>query len=213
MANINNIVQEAKRLLKKQPYDVAHDLAHHEGVWKTAREVVKGAKISVDFKALKIAAFWHDVVVDAKKQQRKLGERNVITREACGRVAGLLRENDFSKDFIEKVVLAIEYHGFSQRPVNNEGKVLWDADKLEALNWQRWKKIYGSFKHGEMDKEQFGRYVEAGKRFFKNMRQRYNFDYSRKLHDKRLEDLLGNKRAVGVMQQIGREFFELLRVS
>ena len=64
------------------------------------------------------------------------------------------------------MVLAIKYHGFNQQPVNNEGKVLWDADKLEGLNLDRWQRLVTAVRQRDIGN--------------------WQFDYSRQLHDKRI---------------------------
>ena len=39
--SISKLIQKAEYLLKKQPYDVAHDLIHHQRVWKNAKTIVE----------------------------------------------------------------------------------------------------------------------------------------------------------------------------
>lgn len=55
-------LKEAERLLALQEYDSAHDLAHHQSVYKTASEIGKQIDEDYDTHVLHIACMWHDVV-------------------------------------------------------------------------------------------------------------------------------------------------------
>ncbi|MBD3280400.1 hypothetical protein GF389_02660 [Candidatus Dojkabacteria bacterium] len=159
-------IKKATKLLKTMPLDAGHDLSHHERVRDLAFEILKqlpeNLRNQVDKDTLEVAAMWHDV-------QIKKAERNKY-------LPGL-------------AIKAIENHEFWDRPKTIEGKLLYDADKLDALSIERGRQIFKGIKRREISESRKQLYIRIGKFWLKHMRDRLHFDYSKQLYDKSLKEL------------------------
>jgi len=107
-----------------------HGYPHVMRVLRNAHEIVEKERLEIDIKALDIAVILHDV-------GRMVGEPHAYYSALIAR--SLLTLHGFSKDFVEKVDNAIQYHSYSYsrehgiKPLSIEAMVLSDADKLDAL--------------------------------------------------------------------------------
>ncbi len=105
-----------------------HDIGHVKRVYKLASMICK--KESCDINAVQIAAILHDIgrpIEDITGEDHATISANIATR--------LLQLWKVENETIEKVYDAIINHRFSKGrvPTTWEGKVLSDADKLDAL--------------------------------------------------------------------------------
>jgi|TARA_B100001964_G_C14241028_1_gene605044 uncharacterized protein len=117
---------------KIQPYyedGGSHDFSHTERVYNMAIKISEGEDVDMDI--VRTAVLLHDTA----RHKQDCGEVD------CHAVAGaqiaeeILKETDFPKDKIEKVVYAISVHRHSSKAETEtrEAEILQDADRLDAL--------------------------------------------------------------------------------
>ena len=165
-----------------------------------AKEIVKRAKVIVDYRVLEIAVMWHDVHVTEYKSLP--AKKHADLNQTIGYLDDLLSKKGFSDKFRSKVREAILYHEFGTVQVTNEAKVLYDADKLDALNPERWKKLLTSAQKGMLSLIKLRFYGKVANQRLKTMRAQYNFEFSRRLHDEKIAALFKNAET----QQIAKAF-------
>jgi len=104
----------------------AHDIDHITKVRKFAEIIAKREKADLDI--IKVAAMLHDCSI------KKKGVKN-HEKESAKMAIKFLKDLKLDKDFINKVVHAIECHG--SRLVKNaktlEAKIIHDADKFQTV--------------------------------------------------------------------------------
>lgn len=203
------MINEAKKFLQQNPYDVGHDLVHHQNVWRTAQDIARNISIPADLRALKIASFWHDVVT-TQIQNRNFKGRDKITLQTAGYLENLMQSLGFESEFIEKVIIPVKTHEIRNKQTTIEARILYDADKLEWLNVQRWKRLLSALKTGRMAKIKLFLYKKIAKRWLKKLRRLYNFDYSRKLHDQRVQIILNSEEARRMAKDLNEDLKKML---
>jgi len=209
MGNLKTILDESANLLTKQPFDDAHDLSHHERVWENAQKIAGQIPEKLNRDALHVAVMWHDVMVGDEKL---LNKRHKNIGLILNRLQLLMSENGFDSNFQKIVTEAIKHHEFgSKKQVNIEGKVLFDADKLDALNPTRYRKIINAIKSKKISKLQTFLYVQAAKLWLRTMRSRYHFEISKQMHDKLVAQLLQDKEAIDLGNELGVDIAKLAR--
>ncbi len=109
--------------------DGAHDLAHLQRVWHTARTL--HATEGGDLEVLLAAVLLHDCVSVEKNSPL----RSQASRLAADRASSVLKELDWPNEKISNVAHAIEAHSFSANitPITLEAKIVQDADRLDSL--------------------------------------------------------------------------------
>ncbi len=127
---MNDFVKAVERIVQLiMPPEPVHGFPHVKRVHDLALKLARNCKNYVDMEALEIAAYLHDI-----GRMGELGEEDHAA--ASAEVAEfLMRLSGYPPDKIEKVKDAIMGHSFSsgRRPKTLEGKILSDADKLDAL--------------------------------------------------------------------------------
>jgi len=115
-----------KRMRKNDP---AHDFEHIIRVYKNAQKLAKKEKANT--KLVLAAVLLHDIVSFPKSDSRSKTSSTKSAIEAHK----ILKKYDYSDDEIKIVSDAIRDHSFSKGmvPRSIEGKVLQDADRLDAL--------------------------------------------------------------------------------
>jgi len=110
-------------------FEPVHGFPHVERVMRIAFKLAKDFK-EVDPLVLKLAVLLHDIGRVEEETLRK--HHAVLSAEMAKK---LLVQYGFSQEIIEKVVDAILAHSFTLKyiPKTIEGKILSDADKLDAL--------------------------------------------------------------------------------
>ena len=127
MRSIDKLKTEVqKRMITNDP---AHDFEHIMRVYKNAQKIAKKEKANT--KLVLAAALLHDVISFPKSDHRSKASSTKSAIEA----QKILKKYDYSNDEIKLVSDAIHDHSFSKGvvPRTVEGKVLQDADRLDAL--------------------------------------------------------------------------------
>ncbi|KIF62250.1 phosphohydrolase [Pseudomonas fluorescens] len=109
--------------------DGAHDLAHLQRVWHTARTL--HATEGGDLEVLLAAVLLHDCVAVEKNSPL----RSQASRLAADKASSVLKDMDWPREKIISVAHAIEAHSFSANiaPLTLEAKIVQDADRLDSL--------------------------------------------------------------------------------
>ena len=109
--------------------DSAHDFEHIMRVYKNAQKLCKKEKANE--KLVLSAALLHDIVSYPKSDKRS----KLSSIQSAKKSESILKKYDFSQDEIKIISDAIRDHSFSQNktPTTIEGKILQDADRLDAL--------------------------------------------------------------------------------
>lgn len=126
---MNNLKSLEKEVKIRMSNDSAHDFEHIMRVYKNAQKICKKEKI--DPKLVLSAVLLHDIVSYPKSDKRsKLS--SVQSAELSKKI---LQNYNFSGEEIKIVSDAIRDHSFSKNkiPQTIEGKILQDADRLDAL--------------------------------------------------------------------------------
>jgi uncharacterized protein len=109
--------------------DPAHDFQHIMRVYKNAEHI--GRKEGADMEVLLPSVLLHDLVVYPKASAKtsKSADDSADLAEKWLPVYG------YPQDRIEKISYCIRTHSYSKRlvPLTLEGKILQDADRLDAL--------------------------------------------------------------------------------
>ena len=116
-------------LKKRMENDPAHDFDHIMRVYKNAQKICKKEKANE--KLVLSAVLLHDLVSYPKSSKRS----KMSSIESAKQSKDILKKYDFSNDDIMLISDAIRDHSFSLHkiPTTIEGKILQDADRLDAL--------------------------------------------------------------------------------
>ena len=127
MRSIERLKIEVKKRTRKN--DPAHDFEHIMRVYKNAQKLAKKEKANTNL--VLAATLLHDIVSFPKSDSRSKTSSTKSAIEA----QKILKKYDYSNDDIKIVSDAIRDHSFSKGvvPRTIEGKVLQDADRLDAL--------------------------------------------------------------------------------
>jgi len=109
--------------------DPAHDFEHVLRVYVNAEKIC--VKEKVEKKLVLTATLLHDIVSFPKTDKRS---KTSSTKSAV-KAKKILQKLNYSIDEIKIITDAIESHSFSKnkKPITIEGKILQDADRLDAL--------------------------------------------------------------------------------
>ena len=120
------IKTEIKKIMHNDP---AHDFDHIMRVYKNAQQIIKKEKVNETL--VLSAVLLHDVVSFPKSDKHSKNS----SIESAKKAKTILKKYDFTSDEITIVCDAIYEHSFSQKkiPKTIEGKILQDADRLDAL--------------------------------------------------------------------------------
>jgi uncharacterized protein len=129
MINLKQIIRTVELLLHNQ--SPAHDFQHILRVYKNA-EMISKQEESVDLDIVLVAALLHDLVVYPKGSSKTIDSAD----DSADIAKKILREyKNYPIEKIEKVADIIRIHSYSKKiiPSTIEGKILQDADRLDAL--------------------------------------------------------------------------------
>lgn len=126
---MNDLKSLEKDVKARMSNDAAHDFEHIMRVYKNAEKICKKEKISP--KLVLSAVLLHDIVSYPKSDKRS----KLSSVQSAELSKQILMNYNFSEKEIKIVSDAIRDHSFSQNkiPQTIEGKILQDADRLDAL--------------------------------------------------------------------------------
>lgn len=126
MKIIDSLQNEIKEIMDNDP---AHDFGHVMRVYKNAKKICKKEKANE--KLLLSAVLLHDIASYSKSDKRS----KFSSFESAKKSKQILKKYDYTDDEITIICDAIKDHSFSQNkiPITIEGKILQDADRLDAL--------------------------------------------------------------------------------
>ena len=118
-----------REVIKIMDNDPAHDFEHVMRVYSNAKKISKEEKANQ--KLVLSAALLHDIVSYPKSSKRS----KFSSIDSAKKSKSILKKYDFTTEEIIIVFDAIVDHSFSQNkiPQTLEGKILQDADRLDAL--------------------------------------------------------------------------------
>ena len=126
MSVINSISNDVKKIIEN---DSAHDFEHMMRVYKNAQKLCKKEKVTE--KLVLCAVLLHDIVSYPKSDKRSKNS----SIDSAKKAIIILKRYGFTENEITIISDAIREHSFSQKktPKTIEGKILQDADRLDAL--------------------------------------------------------------------------------
>ena len=126
MKVLDSIKNEVIEIIDNDP---AHDFEHVMRVYNNAKKIVK--KDKANQKLVLSAVLLHDIVSYPKSSKRS----KFSSIDSAKKSKIILKKYGFSKEEIIIISDAIVEHSFSQNmvPQTLEGKILQDADRLDAL--------------------------------------------------------------------------------
>ncbi len=126
MKVLDSLKNEVKKRMGNDP---VHDFEHTMRVYKNAQKICKEEKVNKNL--VLSAVLLHDIVSYPKSNKRS----KISSIESAKKSKKILEKLDFSKEEIAIILDAICDHSFSQNkiPKTLEGKILQDADRLDAL--------------------------------------------------------------------------------
>jgi uncharacterized protein len=124
---LDRIKKRVKKVLEGR--DPAHDFQHIMRVYKNAELI--GKKEDADMEILLLAVLFHDLVVYPKGSAKTSKSAD----DSADLAEKWLQSYGYPKDKIDKISYCIRTHSYSKRmvPATLEGKILQDADRLDAL--------------------------------------------------------------------------------
>ena len=126
MTVLNLLKDDVEKIIEN---DSAHDFDHILRVYKNAQKICKKEKANE--KLVLSAVLLHDLVSYPKSDKRS----KMSSTESAKKSKSILKKHNFSNEEITIISNAISEHSFSQNkiPTSIEGKILQDADRLDAL--------------------------------------------------------------------------------
>jgi uncharacterized protein len=125
------MLEDLKRQAEKmfEGRDPGHDFEHIMRVYRNAELV--GSKEGADMQVLLAAALLHDLVVYPKGSSK----RSKSSDDSADLAEKILKKSGWPKEKIDRVSYCIRTHSYSKgiRPSSLEGRILQDADRLDAL--------------------------------------------------------------------------------
>ncbi len=123
---LDSITNDVRKIIVN---DSAHDFEHIMRVYKNAQKLCKKEKVNE--KLVLCAVLLHDVVSYPKSDKRSKNS----SIDSAKKAKTILKKYGFTENKITLISDAIRDHSFSQKrtPQTIEGKILQDADRLDAL--------------------------------------------------------------------------------
>ena len=127
MKSLDLLKKEVEKLTAKN--DAAHDFEHIMRVYRNAKKICKNEEANP--KLVLCAALLHDIASFPKSDKRS----KTSSKKSSILAEKILKKYNFSKNEIQIICNAILDHSFSKNkvPKTIEGKILQDADRLDAI--------------------------------------------------------------------------------
>jgi hypothetical protein len=173
------IADLSRKILKTQAFDAAHDYKHHKTVADNCLNIIRLENLQdkVNLDVLISAAYWHDFERGTEGDYKKAKKDN-------DGISRLLKKENVPENFINQVNKLIDEHSFHSDQVSLEGKILFDADKLEYVSLYRFKDSLN-----KLPPEKINYYRDLWKSRINTVRDRLFFESSKNLFDRRLNKL------------------------
>jgi uncharacterized protein len=125
-SNFDKLIEYVKKRLEN---DAAHDFEHIMRVLKNAKTIAQKEK--ADTRIIIASVLLHDIISYKKSDPRSKNSSIESAKES----KKILKKYNFTQDEINIISDAIRDHSFSRGviPQTLEGKILQDADRLDAL--------------------------------------------------------------------------------
>lgn len=126
--------QKIKKIVERElaRADAGHDFNHVMRVYELCLNLARKIK-NIDLDILRLAALLHDIsgVEELKDKSGKVCH----ARESAKMAQKILKKFGYSQEKIDKIIHCILAHRYRTgvRPKTKEAKILFDADKLDAL--------------------------------------------------------------------------------
>lgn len=126
MDSIDSLQKQVKKRMNNDP---AHDFNHIMRVYKNAQKLCKKEKANE--KLVLSAVLLHDIISYPKSDKRS----KLSSQKSAEEARKILKKLNFIPNEIQIISDAIRDHSFSRGkiPVTLEGKILQDADRLDAI--------------------------------------------------------------------------------
>ena len=126
MNDLKRLEIEVQKQVRNDP---AHDFEHIMRVCKNVRKIAKHE--DVNLRLVLTSALLHDIVSFPKSDKRS----KTSSLKSAQRAKRILEKYNYTKNEVTIILDAIADHSFSRNrtPKTMEGKVLQDADRLDAL--------------------------------------------------------------------------------
>lgn len=126
------MIEEVRKIVSEKLGCSAHDLEHTFRVYNNCLRISENMK-NVDLEVLKYASLLHDIArIEEDNDNTGKTDHALLGAEQAREILKKLGKN---KDFIDKVSSAIRTHRYRNGliPETIEGKILYDADKLDVI--------------------------------------------------------------------------------
>lgn len=137
MSDSQKLIVFAQEYLRRQPFDIVHDLEHHQLVVNNCLDIIGAERLNPHEDVIITSAWWHDV------------EKSYRSANSADSTVSFLKKTaakmDVESNFIDQCVHTILQHSFTQIQTTLEGKILFDADKIEYVNDTRIAKLISDF--------------------------------------------------------------------
>jgi len=124
--------RKIKEIVEKELSCSAHNMEHVKRVYNLCINLAKDEP-GIDLDILKTAALLHDIArVREDKDNSGIIDHSILGAEMSKKI---LKDLGYSEEKIEKINHCIITHRFrsENEPITKEAKILFDADKLDAL--------------------------------------------------------------------------------
>ncbi len=129
---MKSLFNKVKDIVEKELSSSAHDLDHTFRVLQNAKLIARRMK-GVDVEVLELSVLLHDIA-RMKEDEDKTGsiDHALLGAEMA---ANILRSFNYPEEKIEVIIDSIRSHRFraDREPKYIEGRILFDADKLDAI--------------------------------------------------------------------------------
>ena len=125
-SRLERVFEDSKRLMGAEP---AHDFEHVMRVYKNVEFLCRAENLNSEL--ILTASLLHDIILYPKTGKNAKNS----AKESADAAKTILEKIGYSNDEVRIITDAIADHGFSlgKTPKTIEGKILQDADRLDAL--------------------------------------------------------------------------------
>ena len=148
-----------------------------------------------------MCAFWHDVIMGEKAQDKSLGD----VLKVVNYLEKFLPKIGFDKQEVKTIIDAVRFHEFGAKPVNLEGLILQDADKLDVLSKERWKRAVEDYRGGRMSREKITSYIKTGLKWLPIIESTFHFKFSRKVAKEEIKSVYEFLTNQKIIKDLGLE--------